>query len=185
MPALESLPWLGGTGTCPRSQESQLCLHLSLLLNCAVHSHTPATNFPTWKYCPGPFQFLKHISDFGLLSEGGEKMVITQIGSALWAAESPSAGAGLEWESWEFSHQLFKSEAVLQFSSAGGTSPGVGCFLKHGMISSIFCCEAGEHWHRFSREAVDSAFGDIQIPGALSIPPCLRLVLSRRFLNGL
>lgn len=48
-------PWRGA-GT---SQEPQLSLHLSLLLNCAIRGPTPATEFPAWKYCAA--KFIQHI----------------------------------------------------------------------------------------------------------------------------
>lgn len=112
-------------------------------------------------------------------------MMITQ-GSALWQQSVVLLGLG--WNGRAGNSPISCSEVRLccRFSSAGGASPGVGCFLKHGMISFIFCCGAGEPLAQvLQRGCGPSAFGDTQIPGVLSIPPCLRLVLSRRFLNGL
>lgn len=70
MPALESLPWLGGAGT---SQEP----HLLLFLNGAIHDQAPAMEFPAQKQCPGAVWVIKHISDFAFLSGGRGQMVIT------------------------------------------------------------------------------------------------------------
>lgn len=53
------------------------------------------------------------------------------------------------------------------------------------MISFIFCCEVGVTLAQaLQRGCGVFTFGDAQIPpGAMSIPPWLGLVLSRRFLD--